>query len=126
MPCNNNNYDEELDSIRIEKEKKKFIHNSPVSEMLCKIISHIGMENIENCLNPHEPIEFIQELKNWWQEHRKRDVKRIKDELHYKLTEFSFGHIKSLPSNERKLIDSHIKIECQIFPSETYKREIEE
>lgn len=123
MPCDESR---SVNPREIEELKKEFIHNSPVAEMLCKIISHIGMENIENCLNTYEPIEFMQELNKWWELHRKRDMKRIADELKDKVNVAANKYMKSLPSNERKLIENHIEIEVQVFPSGTYKRKIEE
>lgn len=71
MPC----YDERNDpAYQIAEARKDWVHNSPVAELLCGLLT--SMTNLERA-----PFLAMQpRLRAWWIEHQKRDADKVKRE----------------------------------------------
>lgn len=63
MPC----YDSRSEPEYVLAEaRKKWMHNSPVAEMLCSVMKEIEAERLLEIVPP--------EVRAWWEEHKKRDA----------------------------------------------------
>jgi len=119
MPCRTG--DEEC---YINPKESGFNHNSKVAEMLCSIISNIGINEIilllkkkadeydkskvTNCIDMN-----INEIKKWWEEHAERDEMLAERDFINHLHVCAEQYLNSLSSYNRKLIkyyDLNLKI----------------
>lgn len=61
MPC----YD---DRNSVDYQRKEWLHNSPVAQMLCEVCTLLEMKG--------EIAGLSAETKQWWEDHQLRDMKR--------------------------------------------------
>ncbi len=95
MPC----YDgrDSLDSIRFEvkeKLKQEYLHDSPVAEMLCKVLGNTPEQVI---------FDLPKEIRQWWAEHQLRDLQKEGREL-----EVMINHLQPLTKEQQLDYDSRI------------------
>jgi hypothetical protein len=75
MPC----YDERNSaSSQVEASRKEWLHNSPIAELLCELMTKLAQQPRlypESALYPKGS-----KLWYWWQDHQERDRKKAKEE----------------------------------------------